>query len=612
MPINVNTTPQQIGVSVGETQIDVAVSGGVGPTGNSGTIAVSAPITNTGTSTAAVIGLSVGTGLVVSGGQLFVVYGTSAATACQGNDFRLSDTREWSASTVTLAEAEAGTSTSRRAFTPQRVFQAIAAWWAGSAAKSKLDGIATGATANATDAQLRDRATHTGTQAISTVAGLQSALDAKATPADVSSAVAAVVNAAPATLDTLNELAAALGNDANFATTVTNSLAGKAAAVHTHVIADVTGLQTALDAKAASSHTHTASAITDFAAAVVAAAPPTTDASLLTQGTLSASRFPSTTVSAGSYGSASSVATFTVDATGRLTAAGSTSIAIAAGAVSGLAAVATSGSASDLSAGTVPFARLPVGTSSTSVAAGNDARFTDQRTPTDGSVTDAKITSGGLSASSINWVAIQPWAANTAYAKGDLVSNAGIAYRRSAAGTSGATFNVANWQQITPSEFVASQITSGTVPIARLGTGAPSASNFLRGDGTFAAAGSTNASDLTTGTLAYARMADPTVTSPSQITASQNNYSSFARGINRFTTNAARDLTGMVAGADGEVRVLCNVGTTAANTLVIKDESSSSTAANRFSVPWNGDCVIPAEGSVVCFYDNTSQRWRII
>lgn len=48
-----------------------------------------------------------------------------------------------------------------------------------SAEKTKLSGIATGATANATDAQLRDRATHTGAQAISTVTGLQAALDGK-------------------------------------------------------------------------------------------------------------------------------------------------------------------------------------------------------------------------------------------------------------------------------------------------------------------------------------------------------------------------------------------------------------------------------------------------
>jgi hypothetical protein len=45
--------------------------------------------------------------------------------------------------------------------------------------KAKLDGVATGATANATDAQLRDRASHTGAQAISTVTDLQTALDDK-------------------------------------------------------------------------------------------------------------------------------------------------------------------------------------------------------------------------------------------------------------------------------------------------------------------------------------------------------------------------------------------------------------------------------------------------
>lgn len=46
-------------------------------------------------------------------------------------------------------------------------------------AETKLAGIATGATANAADAALRDRATHTGVQAISTVTGLQTALDGK-------------------------------------------------------------------------------------------------------------------------------------------------------------------------------------------------------------------------------------------------------------------------------------------------------------------------------------------------------------------------------------------------------------------------------------------------
>jgi hypothetical protein len=45
--------------------------------------------------------------------------------------------------------------------------------------KTKLDTIGIGATLNDTDAALRDRATHTGTQAIATVTGLQTALDGK-------------------------------------------------------------------------------------------------------------------------------------------------------------------------------------------------------------------------------------------------------------------------------------------------------------------------------------------------------------------------------------------------------------------------------------------------
>lgn len=48
-----------------------------------------------------------------------------------------------------------------------------------------------------------------------------------ATTAFVRSEVTALVDSAPSTLDTLNELAAALGDDPNFATTVTNSIATK-------------------------------------------------------------------------------------------------------------------------------------------------------------------------------------------------------------------------------------------------------------------------------------------------------------------------------------------------------------------------------------------------
>ncbi len=48
-----------------------------------------------------------------------------------------------------------------------------------------------------------------------------------ATKVYVDTSIANVIDAAPAALDTLNELAAALGDDANFSTTVTNSIAAK-------------------------------------------------------------------------------------------------------------------------------------------------------------------------------------------------------------------------------------------------------------------------------------------------------------------------------------------------------------------------------------------------
>ena len=52
--------------------------------------------------------------------------------------------------------------------------------------------------------------------------------------ARISTAVSNLVDSAPSALNTLNELAAALNNDQNFASTVTTALAGKASTTHTH------------------------------------------------------------------------------------------------------------------------------------------------------------------------------------------------------------------------------------------------------------------------------------------------------------------------------------------------------------------------------------------
>ena len=54
--------------------------------------------------------------------------------------------------------------------------------------------------------------------------------------------LANIIDSAPETLNTLNELAAALADDADFATTVTQELANKADSNHTHVSSNITDL----------------------------------------------------------------------------------------------------------------------------------------------------------------------------------------------------------------------------------------------------------------------------------------------------------------------------------------------------------------------------------
>jgi hypothetical protein len=78
----------------------------------------------------------------------------------------------------------------------------------------------------------------------------------------VSVAVATLVDSAPSTLDTLNELAAALGDDPEFATTILGELSDlsgeiglKADSSHQHTVSDITDF----------AHTHLKQDITDFA-----------------------------------------------------------------------------------------------------------------------------------------------------------------------------------------------------------------------------------------------------------------------------------------------------------------------------------------------------------
>lgn len=96
-----------------------------------------------------------------------------------------------------------------------------------------------------------------------------------ASTAFVRTEISNLIASAPIALDTLNELATALGNDANFSTTITNNLASKAnlsGATFTGSISGPSGNFTSLKVNnvdvSANGHTHTSSNITDFNSSV--------------------------------------------------------------------------------------------------------------------------------------------------------------------------------------------------------------------------------------------------------------------------------------------------------------------------------------------------------
>lgn len=84
---------------------------------------------------------------------------------------------------------------------------------------------------------------------IAALQAIDTAIFAKATPADITAAINALIDGAPSALNTLNELAAAINDDASYAASVTAALAGKAPMSHTHPMSDIVGLVSALAAK---------------------------------------------------------------------------------------------------------------------------------------------------------------------------------------------------------------------------------------------------------------------------------------------------------------------------------------------------------------------------
>lgn len=135
--------------------------------------------------------------------------------------------------------------------------------------------------------------------------------------------------------------------------------------------------------------------------------------------------------------------------------------------------------------------------------------------------------------------------------------------------------------------------TKGLVPAPASGDAA--AGKFLKADGTWSAPAGGGSS--------------PSVISPSQITADQNDYAptgwADATLVRLSGDSGIRAITGFSAETSGEEKTLVNIGTTP---IYLSPQNANSTAANR--IEYNEQIFIPPGESCRIAYDGTTSRWR--
>ncbi|MEY9110389.1 hypothetical protein ABH999_006585 [Bradyrhizobium yuanmingense] len=103
---------------------------------------------------------------------------------------------------------------------------------------------------------------------------------------------------------------------------------------------------------------------------------------------------------------------------------------------------------------------------------------------------------------------------------------------------------------------------------------------------------------------------DSTQSTPAQITSNQNDYNPSAVVCVSSSTlivnaDAARDITGVAGGVAGCDLFLFNNGSFA---ITLKDDSASSTAANRFDL--GADFILASKAAAHLKYDGAASRWR--
>jgi len=111
-----------------------------------------------------------------------------------------------------------------------------------------------------------------------------------------------------------------------------------------------------------------------------------------------------------------------------------------------------------------------------------------------------------------------------------------------------------------------------------------------------------------THTHASTQISNSAATLP-QLTATQNNLSLGSGDVIRLSSDAARTITGLLAAADGDAKLLINAG---AHPITLAHQNVSSDAANRIVSVASSDYVLAADDSVPIAYDGDAARWRVL